>query len=561
MFQRIKLGDLLVNHNIITQEQLTQAIEHQKQTGEKLGRALISLNFVNEQQILDVLSEQLNIPYVDLGDYELNFEVSRLLPEAFARRYHAVLLKEEQDAYLVGMADPLDINAIDQLRRTLKKHVNYAIVSESSLDRTLDLIYRRTEQISTYATQLDQEIGANISALDDEQAAAIQDAPVVKLLNSMFEDAVQIGASDIHIEPGESELRIRLRIDGVLHEQVMRQKQIAHPMASRLKLMSGLNIAESRLPQDGRFDINVAGRTIDVRLSTLPTPFGESIVMRLLDQSAGQLNLNEVGMTPDVLERFRELIKHPHGIILVTGPTGSGKSTTLYGALSELNQAKNKIITAEDPIEYRLPRIIQVQTNEKLQLTFSRILRTALRQDPDIVMVGEMRDNETATVAIRAALTGHLVLSTLHTNDAASSAFRLVDMGVEGFLVAATLRGVVAQRLVRRICEHCREEAAIGEVERAWLEAVSLSQYANSQFYKGHGCSYCNQSGYRGRMAVVELLELNEEMKNALRMNDAALFSQAATKKMEGHLMVNNALQAALNGVTSMSEVLRIIGE
>lgn len=347
-----------------------------------------------------------------------------------ARRFRAIVLAERNGELLVGMADPLDIFAYDEIVRILKQPIKQAVVRESELLSTLDLVYRRTEEIASLAEELEDELDDDAFDLADLTAeSSSEDAPVVKLLKTLFEDAVQARSSDIHIEPDESVVRIRQRVDGVLQEQVMKEKRVNAALVLRLKLMAGLNISEKRLPQDGRFNVRVKGRSIDVRVSTMPVQYGESVVMRLLDQSQGMLNLESTGMPPELLARFRRMIQRPHGMILVTGPTGSGKTTTLYGALSELNRPEVKIITAEDPVEYRLPRVTQVQVNPKIGLEFSDVLRAALRQDPDVILVGEMRDSETVEIGLRAAMTGHLVLSTLHTNDSISSAMRLIDHG------------------------------------------------------------------------------------------------------------------------------------
>ncbi len=562
MDQKIKLGDLFVQKSLITQEQLDQALTEQKKTGEKLGAILVSRGFIIEDVLLNFLSEQLKIPLIDLENYELDPDTVKMIVEPYARRYHAIALQKQSDALLVGMADPLDMNAVDEISSLLQQPIKLALVKDSDLLRALDLMYRRTEEISSFAEELDKELGAPSFALADLAADEGQiDAPVIKLIQSLFEDAVQVNASDIHIEPDEKILRIRLRIDGILHEQIVKEKSIAPALALRLKIMAGLNIAEKRLPQDGRFNIRVRNRVIDVRLSTLPTQYGESVVMRLLDQSAGILNLNQVGMPEKLLKEFRKLLKSPHGIILVTGPTGSGKTTTLYGALNELNEEGKKIITVEDPVEYRLPRINQVQINHKLSLDFARVLRTALRQDPDIILVGEMRDKETASVAIRAALTGHLVLSTLHTNDSASSAMRLMDMEVEGFLVAATLRGVLAQRLVRRICEKCKTKHELTDAEKIWIENIKGEKEGRDEFYCGAGCVFCNQTGYKGRIGVFELLELDATMMEALRVNNPTEFFKLASNKLKGNLLADNALKEAESGTTTVSEAMRIAGE
>ena len=384
------------------------------------------------------------------------------------------------------------------------------------------------------------------------------DAPVVKLLQSIFEDAVQIRASDIHIEPDENVLRIRQRVDGVLQEQIMKERRIAPALVLRLKLLSGLDISEKRLPQDGRFTLKVKGRKIDVRLSTMPITNGESVVMRLLDQTEGATKLDNVGMPAEMLKRFRKLIHMPHGLILVTGPTGSGKTTTLYGALQELNEVGKKIITVEDPVEYRLSRINQVQINPKIDLSFARVLRSALRQDPDILLVGEIRDTETAEIALRAAMTGHLVLSTLHTNDAVSSAMRLIDMGAEGFLAATSLRVVLAQRLVRRLCDNCYEEHKPDTKDLAWMKDSLGDQAENISLKRAVGCHRCNNTGYRGRIGVFEMLVMHEELADALRRNNTSDFVRIAKRTPGYQPLVISALKFAAEGITSLDEVLRV---
>ena len=558
--KKIRIGDLLVQNEVITEEQLSVALREQKSTGRKLGRTLIELGYLDEDTLLNILSRQLNVPFVQLRHYQFNGELVKRLPEAIARRFRAIVLAEQSGELLVGMADPLDIFAYDELVRVLKQPVRQAVVRESELLNTLDLVYRRTDEIASLAEELEDELGDDafdLAALSAESESA--DAPVVKLLRTLFEDAVQARSSDIHIEPDETVVRIRQRIDGVLQEQVMKEKRVNAALVLRLKLMAGLNISEKRLPQDGRFNVRVKGRSIDVRVSTMPVQYGESVVMRLLDQSEGLLNLESTGMPPKLLERFRKLIKKPHGLVLVTGPTGSGKTTTLYGALSELNNAEVKIITAEDPVEYRLPRITQVQVNPKIGLEFSSILRSALRQDPDIILVGEMRDQETAEIGLRAAMTGHLVLSTLHTNDSISSAMRLIDMGAEPFLVASSLLGVVAQRLVRRVCDNCKETYEPSQQEQIWLQSFDLDPLdMEAGFVKGRGCYQCSNTGYRGRVGVYEMLEMDEDMLDALRRRDVSDFTRAARRSPLFRPLGQCAMDYALQGVTSLQEVARV---
>ena len=558
--KKIRIGDLLVQNDVITEDQLKTALREQKNTGRKLGRTLVELGYVEEDTLLNILSRQLNVPFVQLRHYQFNNELVKKLPEAMARRFRAIVLAEQSGELLVGMADPLDLVAYDELVRVLKQPVKQAVVRESELLNTLDLVYRRTDEIASLAEELEDELDddafdlANLSA-ESESA----DAPVVKLLQTLFEDAVQARSSDIHIEPDETVVRIRQRIDGVLQEQVMKEKRVNSALVLRLKLMAGLNISEKRLPQDGRFNIRVKGRSIDVRVSTMPVQHGESVVMRLLDQSQGTLNLESTGMPSHLLERFRKLIKRPHGMILVTGPTGSGKTTTLYGALTELNKPEVKIITAEDPVEYRLPRITQVQVNPKIGLEFAGVLRSALRQDPDIILVGEMRDHETVEIGLRAAMTGHLVLSTLHTNDSISSAMRLIDMGAEPFLVASSLLGVVAQRLVRRVCDNCSETYEPTEQELIWLRSFDLDPLdIEAGFVHGRGCYQCSNTGYRGRVGVYEMLEMDEDMLDALRRKDVSDFTRAARKSEFFRPLGQCAMDYALQGVTSLQEVSRV---
>jgi MSHA biogenesis protein MshE len=374
----------------------------------------------------------------------------------------------------------------------------------------------------------------------------------------VLEDAVTIKASDIHIEPDENVFRIRMRVDGVLQEQVIKEKRVASALVMRLKIMSNLDIAERRLPQDGRFNVRVRNRSVDIRISTMPVQFGESVVMRLLDQSSGILSLEALGMPEDIRKRFEIMIERPHGLILVTGPTGSGKTTTLYSALSTLNTPSRKIITAEDPIEYRLSRINQVQVNTKINLTFAHILRTALRQDPDIVLIGEMRDQETVAIGVRAAMTGHLVMSTLHTNDAVSSAIRLADMGVQAYMVATALRGILAQRLLRRICLECRVPHQPDSRQQLWLRNMLGGKFANGQFHRGEGCYHCNNTGYNGRIAVYEWLELDDALLIALRDQNHNAFVDAARNNPNFKTMEELALEYAQAGITHLDEVFRI---
>jgi MSHA biogenesis protein MshE len=471
------------------------------------------------------------------------------------------VLEDRGQDYLVAMADPTDIYALDEIQGKLNKPVSQAIVRESALLENFDLVYRRTEEISALASELGQDLSETATDLNELLQTEMTDAPVAKLLQSIFEDAVQVGASDIHIEPDQHVIRIRQRVDGVLYEQVMQETQIAPAVVVRLKLMCGLNISEKRLPQDGRFHVLVNNRDIDVRLSTMPVQYGESVVMRLLDQTKGALDLEQLGMPSDLLHRFRKNFHLPNGMILVTGPTGSGKTTTLYAALSELNVQASKIVTVEDPVEYRLDRISQVQVNPRIGLTFASVLRSALRQDPDIIMVGEMRDADTVEIGVSAAMTGHLVLSTLHTNDTISTATRLMDMGVEGYLLASTLRTIIAQRLVRKVCQSCSEDYTPTEFETGWLRDDLLIDTSRYQYKKGRGCKQCSETGYQGRMGVYELLDMNAELAEKLRHDDSQGFVEAAERAPGYQPLVMVAHEHATKGLTSIEEMLRLAGE
>lgn len=555
---KMRLGDLLVHEAIISSEQLHEALASQRMSGRKLGDTLIDLGFISEHQLLRFLAQQLNIPFLDITQRRIDPEQAQLIPETYARRYRALVLEANDDEVLIGMSDPTDLGGLDQLGLLVApRNIELSVVQESQMLEAFDSVYRRTQDIASFAEKLGEEYADEadfeLSALDENTS----DATVVKLLHSIFEDAVQVRASDIHIEPDEKILRIRQRVDGVLQENTLDQVKIASALVLRLKLMSGLDISEKRIPQDGRFNIKVKGHTIDVRLSTMPVANGEAVVMRLLDQSAGLLTLDQTGMPAAMAEKFRAAINRPHGMILVTGPTGSGKTTTLYGALSELNKPDLKIITAEDPIEYRLPRINQVQVNNKIGLDFAAILRTTLRQDPDIIMVGEMRDQETVEIGLRGALTGHLVLSTLHTNDSVTSAIRLIDMGAAPYLVATSLRGVLAQRLVRRVCENCKAERPPTVQEQAWVRFLK-PELANASFYKGRGCNSCNHTGYKGRIGVFEFLEMNEDMMEALRDDNTQGFVDATKANKDFIPLSHMALDYAAEGKTSLDEVFKV---
>ncbi len=557
--EKVRLGEILLQQGLLTEAQLNESLDEQRKSGRKLGRVFVEKGFVSEDQISTALARQLQVPFVNLRHFSLKPEVAMRLPETQARRFRAMVLEDGSSYYRVAMADPTDLFAYDEIARVLKREIQLAVVTESVLVQTIDRVYRRTEQITGLAQELGQEIGdggIDFSALG--LGTTVEDAPVVRLLQTVFEDAVGVRASDIHIEPQETRLIIRFRIDGVLHLQTEADPKIAPALVLRLKLTSGLDISEKRLPQDGRFNIRVRNAQIDVRISTMPTQYGESVVMRLLNHSSGLLGLERLGMPPEILARVRDVVHRPSGMVLVTGPTGSGKTTTLYAALEQINTAERKIITVEDPVEYRLQRINQVQVQEKIDLSFGRVLRSALRQDPDVILVGEMRDQETVEVGLRAAMTGHMVLSTLHTNDAISTPTRLLDMGAPRYMVAMSLHLVLAQRLVRLLCESCLEEHQLLPSEREWLRHEVGESVEGYKYLKGVGCSQCNNTGYLGRTGVYEMLEMTRPVVEAANSDDPSRFVEIARKQMYGHTLRRHAVTLASQGRTSVEEAMKV---
>lgn len=557
--EKIRLGEILMQQHLIDRNQLDAALREQRETGLRLGRVFVLKGYVTDEQISQVLADQFRIPNINLKLYPIDVKAVMLLPETQARRFRALVLEDRKDTVLVGMADPTDLAAYDEISRILKRDIELAVVNEGQLVQTMDRVYLRTEQISGLARELNRDLGD--TAVDFGSLSAgtgAEDAPVARLLQTVFEAAVQAGASDIHIEPMESSLQIRFRIDGVLHLQTEADSNIASALALRLKLISGLDISEKRLPQDGRFSFKVRGQVVDVRISTMPTQYGESVAMRLLSRGGGLLKLERLGMPPAMLERFRKIIHRASGMVLLTGPTGSGKTTTLYAALAELNSTETEIITVEDPVEYRLAGITQVQVNEKIDLSFGKVLRSALRQDPDIILVGEMRDQETALIGLRAAMTGHMVLSTLHTNDAATTPVRLMDMGVPRYMVASSLHVVLAQRLLRVICESCAEPCEPKPNEMAWLKLVIGEDAEKHTYMHGRGCSHCNDSGYQGRVGIFEMLEMTPSLTDAINHEDPTVFMKAAREQIKGRTLSDHAAELASTGRTTIAEAMRI---
>ena len=571
--EKVRLGELLVRQELVSADQLDTALKRQHASGQKLGRTLVDLGYVTEEQICGALARQMQIPYINLKQFALDATLVQKLPEAQARRFRALVLDETGGALRVGLADPTDLFAYDELSRLLKRELSLAVVSESQVLASIDRVYRRTVEISALSQELTAELAQTEASFGAALGsdAALKDAPVVKLLQTLFEDAAQVRASDIHIEPQEKNLHVRFRIDGVLHLQSESDSKIASALVLRLKLMSGLDISEKRLPQDGRFHVDIRGSALDVRISTMPTQYGESVVMRLLSQSTGLLRLDHLGMPPKMLARVHHALTRSGGMILVTGPTGSGKTTALYAALAEINRPDRKIITVEDPVEYRLPGINQVQVHEKIELTFERVLRSALRQDPDVILVGEMRDRTTAEIGLRAAMTGHLVLSTLHTNDAASTPIRLLDMGIPAYMVAMSLNLVIAQRLVRLVCDDCSQPHEPTVQERAWLGHVGFGDDASGHthrqagigtaYAKGLGCSRCNGTGHAGRTAIYEMLEMTQALVQAANSGSPIEFVRLARAQIAGDTLLHHAMRLVGEGRTTLDEAMRVAAQ
>ncbi len=505
------------------------------------------------------------MPVLDLQRFDVDIPLARLLPETQARRHLALLLRDQGDSCLLGLVDPNNLRAQDAISQLLKRPVDVVQVDKEALLATLDRVYGKTDQIGEFAREVERNIERDANIVDLDKMGTVLDdvdAPVVKLLQTIFDHAAQVRASDVHIEPQEKRLVVRYRIDGALHVQAEADLKIASPLVVRMKLMAGLDIAEKRLPQDGRIAVRSGLHKLDVRMSTLPTLYGESVVLRILMQQQGLVALTDTGMDQQVFKPFEAAIRAPHGIVLVTGPTGSGKTTTLYGALQMLNQPDVKILTCEDPVEYRMAGIVQVQTNDKIGLDFARVLRSFLRQDPDVIFIGEIRDQETAQIASRAAMTGHLVLSTLHTNDALSTPGRLADMGIPPYLIASTLLAVVSQRLVRLSCPHCVAPHEPDADEMQWLlHSLGRDQLPQgAKLMRGCGCPRCNGIGYRGRTGVHEILTMTPALARTLRSGTLHDFEAAAQQELADATIAQRVLQLVLDGKTTVAEAMKIAG-
>lgn len=554
-----QLDELLISRELVSDEQLEEAREVAAGNGRSLGRVLIELGYLQENQLVSILAAQLGLEFIDLADASIDASAVTLVPEATARRHNCLPVRFDDDGRLVvAMADPANVVAVDDIRAISKKEVRTIVATKADVLSAINRNYRLDSAAESLAEEASAE--ATEHNLDDVEAtASAEDAPIIKLVNLLITQAVNDRASDIHIEPGERSLRVRYRIDGVLHEVMNPPKSVQSGMISRLKIMAEIDIAERRLPQDGRIGLVVQGKQIDIRVATLPTVHGEKVVMRLLDKSSVLLKLQDLGFEPDNFTRFQEAYKKPYGAILVTGPTGSGKSTTLYATLNILNRPEVNLITVEDPVEYKLPGVNQVQTNVKAGLTFASALRSILRSDPDVVLIGEIRDRETAQIAVEASLTGHLVLSTLHTNDAPSAMVRLTEMGIETFLVASAIDAVLAQRLARRLCDKCKESYVPSEEELVGAGFPYDPEKGLPKLYRPGGCSACGKTGYRGRLAIHEVMAVTEEIER-LVVERASSEEIAKVAREQGMATLReDGMAKVARGVTSIEEILRVV--
>jgi len=555
-----KIGEMLLKGNLITADQLRGALETQEKTHERIGTVLVKAGFINEEELLAFLGRQFNLPVVDLSKYEINPEVVRLLPEEMVQKHLALPINRVGSKVIVAVADPSNMAIVDGIGFKTGYSVELVLASERAITTEINKFFDRSMEFKNIISELDEDFEVIREEEIDtaDLAQSVDDAPVVKLANYLLTEAIKRRASDIHIEPYEKEFRVRYRVDGVLFEVMRPPLRLRNALSSRLKIMASLDIAERRLPQDGRIKMKVGkGREMDFRVSSLPTIYGEKIVLRLLDKSNLQLDMTKLGFEPEQLVDFNDAIHRPFGMILVTGPTGSGKTTTLYSALVDLNKVADNICTAEDPVEYNFAGINQVQTKEEIGLTFAASLRSFLRQDPDIIMVGEIRDYETAEIAVKAALTGHLVLSTLHTNDAPSTVTRLLNMGIEPFLVSSSLNLVVAQRLARRVCMKCREEIKIPP--KALVDAgMKPERIRLAKPAKGKGCEECSGTGFRGRVALYEVMPIKEEIKDLVLRGGSALDLQREAVRLGMKSLRQSGLTKLEEGVTTLEEVQRV---
>jgi type IV pilus assembly protein PilB len=552
-----QLGQILLEQGLITEEHLQHALEEHRNTRKSLGRVLIDLGYIRERDLVRALAEQVGLEFVDLTEYRIDAAATALLPEALCRRYRALPIGDDDGKLLVAMPDPANVYALDDIRTITGREVRPVVATANDVEQAIAKFSGMEDQVEALASEAAEALDEEVSLQEVE--AAVEDAPIVKLVQAIMTQAAADRASDVHIEPTEKDVRVRFRVDGVLHEVMHSPKSIQGGLISRLKVMGDLNIAEKRVPQDGRVSLRVNNRSLDLRLATLPTVHGEKIVIRILDKSNAMLQLSELGFLPDSFERYERSFRKPYGAILVTGPTGSGKSTTLYATLNIVNQPDRHIVTVEDPVEYRLPGVNQMQVNPKAGLTFASALRSILRADPDIILIGEIRDRETAMIAVESALTGHLVLSSLHTNDAPSAITRLIEMEVETFLVASAIDCVVAQRLARKLCEKCKK--AYTPEPRELIEAGFPESRVVEvrELFRPTGCGSCSNTGYRGRVGLYEVMQMSEEIERLTvdRASSDAVKAVAAEQGMKS--LRDDGLEKAVSGRTSIEEIARVV--
>ncbi|HYU24629.1 MAG TPA: type IV-A pilus assembly ATPase PilB [Thermoanaerobaculia bacterium] len=565
----VRLGELLTKASLISQDQLKDALKAQKETGGKLGETLIKLGFVSEEDITECLSQQFGVPSINLAHFEIDSTVIKLIPAEVARKYNILPVNKTGATITIAMADPTNVFAMDDIKFMTGYNVEPVVASELGIKAAIDNYYGSTSalELKKVMEDLQQSESADLEVLEDEEEMDIaaltegaEEAPVVKLCNLILSDAIKRGASDIHIEPYEKEYRVRFRIDGILYEIMNPPLKLKDAMTSRMKILAKLDISEKRLPQDGRIKLkmrlNEKNKELDFRVSVLPTLFGEKIVMRLLDKDNLRLDMTKLGFEPESLAKFEEAIFKPWGMVLVTGPTGSGKTNTLYSALSKVNSSEVNIMTAEDPVEFNLPGVNQVQMKESIGLNFAATLRSFLRQDPNIILVGEIRDFETAEIAIKAALTGHLVLSTLHTNDAPSTINRLMNMGIEPFLVATSVQLIAAQRLARRICQNCKEP--VDMTPQALLNlGFKKDEVGTFTVYKGRGCEKCNNTGYKGRVGLVEVMIIDDDIRELILSGGTAIDIKRKAAESGMISLRRSGLIKIKDGITTIEEVVR----
>jgi type IV pilus assembly protein PilB len=551
-----QLGDILLEGGLVKPDQLEAAYEEQQRAGRALGRVLIDQGVLTEGQLVAALATQIGLRFVDLSEYAVDGSAVGRVPGAVCRRHSAMPIGFEDGKLIVAMADPANVFALDDIRSLTGMDVKPVVATRTDVAAAIDRYYRADSDLDDLTSVLDTaEEEDDLTKVKE----IVEDAPIVKYVNLLITQAIQDRASDIHLEPGESELRVRFRIDGVLHEVMRSPKAIQQGVISRLKIMADINIAERRIPQDGRLSVNAHGRKIDLRVATLPTVWGEKVVMRILDNSTARLDLADLGFSDGNYERYSKSFIKPYGMILVTGPTGSGKSTTLYATLNIVSRPEVNVITVEDPVEYRLPGINQVQTNVKAGLTFAAALRSILRSDPDIVLIGEIRDHETAQIAVEAALTGHLVLSTLHTNDAPSAVTRLTEMGIEPFLVGSALDCILAQRLARRLCSKCKEEYTPTREMLLQSRFPWQDDAPPPKLFRAVGCSVCAKTGYKGRLALHEVMVVSEEIER-MAVEHASATAIGEVARAQGMVTLrDDGLAKVLAGVTSLDEILRVV--